>query len=176
HRIKILGKAEGEGPELITQAAFVDRVIRLISGKPAAAMDDKDRLKRGKKLVPADNRNAQRLVFRNFFIGEADERIAKVLWNYFVAVSDRWRVAWQNMDRGNVLPRTTGFAGLMRFLPHALGYIDGLGRVPSKREFLEMFEKVRIGDEDFNTDNYKPGSSGEGQLVRDFKSFFEKGA
>jgi hypothetical protein len=36
--------------------------------------------------------------------------------------------------------------------------------MPSKEVFDEYFHKVHIHDEEFNVDNFKPGTSGESQL------------
>ncbi|HEX4638685.1 MAG TPA: DGQHR domain-containing protein [Chthoniobacterales bacterium] len=110
-RIKILGKATGQTFELITQATFVDRLLRMITKD---AMIDKDKLKRGKELTRATPSEERTLVFRNRFIDEKDAEIAKCLWNYFDAVRLRWPTAWNTDARGVILPRTTGFAALMR--------------------------------------------------------------
>lgn len=162
-RIKILGKATGEGFELITQATFVDRLLRMITRD---AMGDKDKLKRHKSLERADD-DEHVLVFRNQFIDEKDAEIAKTLWNYFDAVRSRWPDAWDTDEAGMILPRTTGFAALMRVLPHAIRAINSKAAVPTTREFGSYFRAIKLKDTDFTSDRFKPGSSGEAALVRD---------
>src|ERR1017187_8381671 len=49
-RIMILGTATGSPNETLTQAAFIDPLLRYITQTPLTAMEDRDALKRGKKL------------------------------------------------------------------------------------------------------------------------------
>lgn len=167
HRIKILGKASGLGLELITQATFVDRLLRMISSDP---MDDRDKIKRGKRLERAIGKARQRLVFRDHFIDEKDAEIAKIIWNYFTAVRERWPNAWDNPEPGMVLARTTGFAALMRILPPLFVMIgNGSSQVapiiPSSTQFLDHLRRSQLTDTDLSSDRFKPGSAGEGALV-----------
>lgn len=165
-RIKILGKATGVGSELITQSTFVDRLLRLISNDP---MGDRDKIKRNKKLVKElGGYRAKVRVLRNLFVDEKDAKIAKIIWNYYKAVGDRWPTAWNDFDRGKILARSTGFAGLMRVLPKILNNFQE-GSIPKENEFLELLNKSKLKDKDFTSDNYKPGSSGEGMLVKDLQ-------
>jgi DGQHR domain-containing protein len=162
-RIKILGKSTGLGLERITQATFVDRLLKLISRDP---MSDKDLLKRGKPLTPASAEVQKNLVFRNQFIQEKDAEIAKCLWNYFDAVAQRWPIAWKSEERGMVLARTTGFAALLRSLPHVLAQIKASNEIPEVDAFLSYLKRISLEDADFNSDRFKPGSTGEADLVR----------
>jgi len=165
-RIKILGKSSGLEKELITQATFVDRVLRLISKDP---MQDKDTLKRNKPLKKVSDKELQDLVFRNMFIEGADASIAKCLWNYFSAVHDRWPNAWNNYERGMILARTTGFAALVKVLPHVLANINAIGRIADIPEFKQYLDKVNLKENEFTSDNFKPGSSGEADLIKKLK-------
>ena len=166
-RIKILGKTTGLESELITQATFVDRVMRLITKDP---MQDKDILKRGnEKLKRAEGDALKELVFRNMFIDNADASIAKALWNYFLAVKQRWPEAWSNYGRGMILARTTGFAALLKALPYVLGKISAIGRIPDVSEYKGYLAKIDLSDKDFTSDNFKPGSSGEAELLMRLK-------
>ena len=87
NRIKILGVASGKPAETLTQATFVDRLIKFISRDP---MKDRDDLKRGRKPRPTDGADKARLIFRDLFVAERDAEIAKIIWNYFDAVRKRW--------------------------------------------------------------------------------------
>jgi DGQHR domain-containing protein len=166
NRIKILGCATGGDFEFLTQAAFVDRLLPMISSDP---MDDRDRLKRGVKLSRPSAKEAARLVFRNLFIDAKDADIARILWNFFGAVAERWSTAWHDDARGNILPRTSGFAALMRFLPNAYRSFGRPDQIVKKSEFRTLLQKVRLRDSDFSTDNYKPGTSGETKLYADLR-------
>ena len=162
-RIKRLGiTLEGKGFQPISQAAFVESVMQYISVDPK---DDRDRLLRRKKLERASVDQLKRLPFRNFFVDERDVEIVEVLFNYFNSIKARWPVAWSNPDRGNMLNRTNGFKAFMRAYSHLCERSGApSGAVP--REFMDEFmEKVRLKDEDFNTEKFKPGTSGESALL-----------
>lgn len=161
-RIKILGKATGIGSELITQATFVDRLLKLISRDP---MDDRDRIKRRKALERYGKRSDS-FVFRDRFIEEKDAEIAKIVWNYFKAVEERWSTAWKDFDKGMILARTTGFAALVRVLPEIINAQPVINGVYRKEEFLNFLQKSTLKDRELTSDNFKPGSAGEGELVR----------
>lgn len=162
-RIMVLGVATGSPTETLTQAAFIDRLIGYISRDP---MSDRDAMKRKTPIPEIDRGTAkvQRLIFRNMWLRDKDAEIARVLWNYFSAVAKRWPRAWQFRQAGLVLNRTTGFRALMRFLPIAYLSLGGWESVISEERFLEMFARVRLDDEDFNPERFKPGTSGQAQL------------
>lgn len=160
-RIKILGKATGEPFEFITQATFVAALLKYISSDP---MSDRDLLKRGKKVAAASEADARKLVFRELFIDKKDAEIAKILWNYFDAVAQRWPTAWDSKEKGDLLNRTPGFSALMRFLgPVYRGTADFRGRL-SLKSVLGVLENVTLRDSDFTKDNYSPGTGGAARL------------
>ena len=162
-RIKRLGiTLEGKGFQPISQATFVESVMQYISDDPKR---DRDWLLRHKKLERAAANRSKRLPFRNFFVEERDVAIVEVLFDYFNSIKGRWPVAWSNPDRGNMLNRTNGFRAFMRAYAH-LCEMSGTesGAVP--KEFMEEFmQKVQLNDWDFNTENFKPGTSGESGLL-----------
>lgn len=167
-RIKILGRATGREFEFLTQAAVVERLILYVSDNP---MRDRDLIKRRKKLirVSPQRQRSDLLIFGNMFIDERDDDIAMVVWNYFTAVAKRWPEAWNMKERGFVLNRSTGFAALMRLLPLAYLTISDLERVPPMAEFEKLFARATLRDQDFTTDRFKPGTSGEKQLFEDLR-------
>ena len=124
-KVKMLGVAR-EPTETITQATFVDRLLRLVSWDQ---MKDRDQLKRKKGLDPARGAREKRQIFRNMFIKEEDHIIALILWNFFVAVQQKWPASWQTVERGNILNRTTGFGALMRFMRVAYLSMNTVDRV-----------------------------------------------
>jgi DGQHR domain-containing protein len=165
-RIMILGTASGKPNETLTQAAFIDPLLRLICTNPAEAMNDRDTLKRDKKLEPISDGmvRTRKLIFRNMFIREEDARIAKVVWNYFEAVQERWPVAWNLKQRGLILNRTTGYRALMQFLPIMILSLDLVDELPGVSIFKEQLDKVKLTDQELNTEEFKPGTSGQAKL------------
>lgn len=165
-KIKVLGKAEGPD-ETITQATFIDRLMVYVSTDPVG---DRDKYRRGKTPARADAKQRDRLIFRDMFLEERDEVIARNIGNFFSVARSKWPQAWDEVERGNILNRTTGFGALMRFL--RLAYLhcskDSQGIV-SEKGFLSVFENITLESEDFTPDAFKPGSSGEGLLFRTLK-------
>jgi DGQHR domain-containing protein len=170
HRIKRLGVAtEGRFGETITQATFVDSLMRYISKNP---MSDRDVYLKGGTPSKASTEESKQLIFRNMLIENRDLEIVDVLWNYFYAVRARWSVAWDSSERGDMLSKTNGFRALMRFLgPAYLSIARKIGEVPSKTQFEKLFAEIQMTDADFNIERYVPGTSGEAAL---FKAFKEK--
>lgn len=166
-RIMILGTATGSPSETLTQAAFIDPLMRYITQDAITAMEDRDALKRGRRLteITPDVVRVKKLIFRNLFIQDRDAEIARIVWNYFAAVAQRWSGAWDLKRAGIVLNRTTGYRALMRFLP--LAYLS-LGRdmVVPTAEFKAIFDRVKLDADDFTPERFKPGTSGQAELYR----------
>lgn len=166
-RIMILGTATGSPNETLTQAAFIEPLMRYITADTITAMEDRDKLKRGKKLpeIPPDVVRVKKLIFRNLFIQDRDAEIARILWNYFTAVTQRWPEAWELKKTGLILNRTTGYRALMRFLP--LAYLTlGQDTVIPTAEFKGIFDRVKLEADEFTPDRFKPGTSGQSELFR----------
>lgn len=166
-RIKRLGVVtKGRVGETLSQATFVDMLLPYISNNPGL---DQDLAKRGKKLSRAEADETMRLIFRNMFIDKAQLKIADIIWNYFDAVRQKWPAAWASTGRGLILNRTNGFRGFMRFLKPAYLHFTTSEEVVSSEEFRKLLSKVKLKDDDFNTDNFKPGTSGEKALFEVLK-------
>lgn len=164
NRIKVLGRATpGMEGETLTQAAFVDRLLPYLSENP---LRDRDLLKRGQEIPATPPERAPHLIFREMFRLKRDQDIALVLWNFFVAVRERWRDGWQRVERGNILNRTTGFRALMRFLRPAYNAFGQPGTVPPTRHFGDLLGGVQLTDADFNPERFAPGGTGEALLAR----------
>jgi DGQHR domain-containing protein len=162
-RIKRLGFATSDRKfETLTQATFVESLMPLISAEPK---NDRDLLLRGERLKKVRDGDARRLVFRNLFIDGKDTAIAKIVQNYFDAVRTRWRKAWDFRGEGGVLNKTNGFRALMRVLPRAYLYFGAPGDMVSTSKFSELFRRIEADDSFFAVETFKPGSSGEGDLV-----------
>ena len=163
-KIKRLGVAtEGRFDETITQATFVQRLLPYVSRDP---MEDQNLFLRGKKPARADDVELQFQIFRNLFLDVRDLDIAEILWKYFTAAKERWPLAWKSTEKGLMLNRTNGFKGLMRFLRPAYLHLTEPGGIPVTEAFAEIFATIPLKDEDFNIDNFKPGTSGESELFK----------
>lgn len=163
-RIKRLGVAtEGRFNETLTQATFVEGMLRYLSDNP---IQDRDLYIRGKTPIKVGAVDSKRLIFRNMMIEDKDLEIADVIWNYFSAVRTRWPAAWDNMGRGSILNKTNGFRALMRFLRPAYLYLGKPGDVPSREQFSGIFGRIPMRDDEFNAVTFVPGTSGEVALFR----------
>jgi hypothetical protein len=130
------------------------------------AMADRDTIKRtfGKLRTPEESEvRSKKLVFRKMFIENRDQEIARTVFNYFNAVSERWPDAWDTSKIGYILGRTTGYQALMDFLPYVCFRL-GLDRVLGKDECRALFDLVELRDDQLTTENFKPGGSGRSAL------------
>jgi DGQHR domain-containing protein len=162
-RIKRLGSATpGRHGETLTQAAFVEAVMELMSTDPVA---DRDLYQRGKRPPKATSIELRRLIFRNLFIDEEDTKIADILLAYFSAAKKKWPVAWDNPATGYMLGKTNGFRSLMRLLrPAYLHVASSIGEVPSTEAFFRLLDKSSFKDDDFVITEFLPGTGGEARL------------
>lgn len=166
-KIKRLGTStEGRFSETITQATFVEALMKYISSDPIS--DRSLYMKNKKPDLEKNLKNLESYMFRNMFIEEKDFDITDIIWNYFSAVQTKWPRAWEYSGQGLILNKTNGFKALMRFLKDVYLYLGIPGNVPSKQDFLNVFNKIDMIDDDFNTDKFKPGSSGESSLYKEF--------
>lgn len=163
-RIKRLGVAtEGRYAETITQATFVEALMRYVSGAPR---HDRDTLLRGGTLPLAPADELLRRPLRNLFIEGRDVDIAKIMWNYFDAVRRTWPTAWNFGGRGLILNKTNGFRALMRLFHPIYLYLGTPGQIVTADAFESVFSRTSTKDSDFTIDNFPPGSSGESRLRR----------
>jgi len=167
HRIKRLGvategRAGDSGPgERLTQATFVNALVRYISDDPKA---DRDLLLRGKKLDLISGQEERRLCFRNMFIRDQDVQIGKIVEQYFLAVRERWKDAWDTGGKGIMLNQSNGFRALMRVFGEAYNYLARPGNFVDSKQFLELLNRVEEDSHYFTIERFKPGSSGEARL------------
>lgn len=164
-RIKRLGVAtKGRFTETLTQATFVEALLPYVSPDPTK---DRDLFKRGKVPEKASAQELRKLIFRNMFIDELDMEIADILFNYFGAVRDRWPRAWDAGGDGYILHKTNGFRAFMKLLRPAYLHLARPGDTVGREKFSMLLSKSSLTDDDFTTDRYKPGTSGESALYRD---------
>ena len=166
-RIKRLGVAtdtqgtETQRFEPITQATFVEGLMRHISSQPLA---DRDALLRGSRLPRPTKEETLQLPLRQMFIDERDIDITQVVYNYFLAVAERWPEAWNQRERGWMLNRTNGVRALLRFFGPAYRRTARSDGLVSKDQFLSILGQIDLRENDFTIDNFVPGTGGEARL------------
>lgn len=165
HRIKRLGVATLAGRfEPITQSTFVESIMPYISLNPK---QDRDVLLKGGSvdLYPNEREN-EHAVLRLHFVQGRDMDIAKIFFNYFNAIRDRWPQAWESKTKGMMLNRTNGMRAFIRYFRVVFRAIANPGNVPSKEKFLEVLQGIDINWNQFSTKYFAPGTSGEARLYR----------
>jgi DGQHR domain-containing protein len=160
-KIKMLGLADDTSKETIAQATFVELIMRYISNNP---MIDRDTLKRGKKLDLVKDKEFEKYFFRNWFIRGEEAKIAKIIWNYFNVVKNKWPEAWD--DNSKVLAKSTGLIAFMKLLKDFIA-IYGLDKVITEEEFKYYIKNIDLKDKDFINSNYKSGGVGQSDLYKD---------
>jgi hypothetical protein len=168
-KIKRLGVATpGRTGEMLTQAAFVESLLPYISRD---AKSDRDILLRGRSIERTGENDLNRLIFRNMFIDGRDLDMANVIFNYFSAVKNRWPEGWDSQSRGLILNRTSGFKAFMRVLGPLYIRLGSPGDIVKITKFDNELARINVGIDHFSTENYPPGSTGEGALRRDLLSW-----
>lgn len=150
-----------------TQANFIDKIVKYISGNEIQLIKDRDALKEGSPLVYANTENQRKLIFRNLFIDEQDEIIAVIVNNYFNAVSICWPEAWNK--EGYVLARTIGFNALMSILPIVIGKIGEYDQVIECCKFEEILYGLELSSAEFEESKFNLSGYGQSDIVRLFK-------
>jgi DGQHR domain-containing protein len=157
-RIKRLGVAtEGRFGETLSQATIVKGILPYITDDPLA---DRDRGKRFGFWDQSLTQNLKKRIFYEFFRRKEDVKILDNLLNYFNAIRSKWPLAWERSGRGNIINRTNGFNGFIRFLRPAYSHCTSEPRVVGQDEFARIFHDVRLTDDDFNPQKFVPGTSG----------------
>lgn len=172
HKIKRLGVAtDGRFGETLSQATVVKALLPYISNDPIA---DRDVGKRIGHWPQGRSFDEKKLIFRQWFIENNDEQIAKQVMHYFEAVKRRWPVAWHSTDTGVMLSRTNGFLAFMKFLRPAYNSLSSKNSFVPMSKFLHLFAASDLTDSDFTTAQFPPGSSGETALYRKLYELVEE--
>jgi DGQHR domain-containing protein len=163
-KIKRLGSAtEGRRGETLSQATIVKGLLPYISDDPLL---DRDIGKRFGFWEPALAHDLKRRIFYEFFQKSQDEKILANVMNYFNAIKNRWPTAWGRSGKGNIINRTNGYDGFVRFLRPAYLFWTTEPAVVPEGQFKTLFDRVNLSDDDFNPNMFVPGSSGASKLYR----------
>jgi DGQHR domain-containing protein len=163
--IKRLGTATpGRVGETLAQATFVNCLLPFIT---TDALGDREAMARGRTLKAVAS-DYSKTPFRHLWIKERDTDVARILIDYFNAVANKWPTAWKSREKGDVLARTNGFRALMRLLKNVYLHLrptDDLSKaLVSEDQFRRMLDRVSLKDDDFTTEKFPPGTSGEKRL------------
>jgi DGQHR domain-containing protein len=163
-RIKRLGvRTETRFGETLSQATIVKGLLPYISNDPLSDRDAGKRFGFWEPLLASDH---SKRIFYEFFRLREDEKILAIVINYFNAVRRKWPDAWGGTGRGNIINRTNGFNGFIRFLRPAYLYFTTRPQVVSSEDFLLLIDRVTLQDGDFNPQTFLPGTSGSTKLYR----------
>jgi hypothetical protein len=139
--------------------------MKYMSKKPLL---DREIYKKGGTPSKIGAEESNILIFRNMMIEKRDLEIADILWNYFDAVRQHWPDYWNNLGRGQMLSKSNGFRGLMKFLRDAYLFVaEKPGHVPKTTDFLEkVFNRIGTPEGGFDVRMFTAGTSGETALYR----------
>lgn len=167
-RIKRLGTATpNRDREYLTQATVVKGMLQLITDN---ADVDRDFYLRNQVPPRASRKDIHRLIFRNSFLDDREDIVLEAITNLFLAVRERWPVAWEGAGEGYILPRTNGYLALMRYLRDATVYFVGSDRAVSVEMHLRLLRRVELEDHDLTSERFLPGTGGEAALYRELSS------
>lgn len=169
-KISILGSANKEKGESLTQYQFVKELLKHITSSP---LEDRDILKRtdfwgNRQKLTYTNKELKTYCLRALFVeDETDVKIAQIILNYFNAVRKQWPKSWDNVEKNNILNKSTGFIALMKLFKDMYLYINK--EIPSTDDFYNLFQKSQFKDESFTSDAFPSGGKGEGKLYQQLK-------
>lgn len=165
-KIKILGPAQDKEKETITQATFSEALMKLYSKD---VMTDRDLYKRGRVPESYSGNDLKNRPLRNLFIEEDDVKIARIFWEYFAAVQNRWPVSWNEVRAEMILNKSTGFLALVRLFVDLYNRLGNPGDLVTADQYKVYFDKSTFRDADFIRTTFLPGSGGQSKLYNELK-------
>ncbi|MEQ3778296.1 MAG: DGQHR domain-containing protein [Alcanivorax sp.] len=154
--IKRLGVATpGVKGEFLTQATFVENIVKLISPDPKADRDyflAESKFWEKRELSYLDQASLEKHFFRKAFIKDRDEVIASNLLNFFQAVKRKWPQAWSKEEKKSSLNKAIGFNALVRIFKDMYKIENPdhkWDKVISCESFLSHFLKCELSDQFF---------------------------
>lgn len=156
--LKMLGKRENKS-EFLSQGSFAKYILPLISKDPD---EDELRLMQHLELIP--DRNAP---LREFFIGEEDDLLAKILWNFLSAAKTVFEKEWVKEPDKHLLRKTVGFSALIKVFKSIYPGMYASEDV-SEPAFQSFFEKVKANIEEspFSVGKYGSSEGEAGRMAR----------
>jgi DGQHR domain-containing protein len=152
-RIKRLGvKSSPLAIEPISQAAFVDNLVKLISSDPQEdrnillAKEKGVSLFGGKKLELGGESTVSMRPLRALFIDGNDGEIGAIVLNFFSAIESRWSGAWSKHNKESFLNTAVGLDLCFRILKNFLNR-----SIVGYKSSLEALQSIDIDDDYFVT-------------------------
>lgn len=127
--------------EMLSQGTFVSYLVKLISENP---QEDMIQIKKG-KIPKEDNR----CPLREYFLGDRDDIILKLIRDYFNSVKTIFPDEWNN-DK-YILSKTTGYGAMLKVFKEI--YLKGLNERKLDQEFFENY--IRLGKKKLEQENVK---------------------
>ncbi len=161
-RLKMLGNKEGE-LQYLSQGTFVKYLLKhLISTNPQRDLIEIKT--HGIESLKDENNK----VLRYLFLNNQDDKIYKILFNYFAAVKKVFPDEW-NQPENFILTKAIGFGGLIKAFKRI--YILGIEEGTLEESFFEtLFIKVKnyfiSNNISFSIDDFKSGESEENRLAK----------
>ena len=157
NRLKMLGKkTKSQDKATLSQGTFAKTVLQLITRD---ADEDIRLMKREERL-----KEDVRCPFRDYFIEEKDDVIAKILLNCFTALKNVFPNEWED-PHGNILWKTTGFRAIIYSLPSIIR--KGHREKMLTQKFFEAcfmaFKKKLTDEEKTLTSQHFPGGGEQNQ-------------
>lgn len=154
NRLKMLG-IKKSSKESLSQGAFVNELVTLISKNPEKDMRD---IQNDIKLE-----DDEKLPLRYYFINDKDHIIYKIILNMFKAISRIFKDEWDDNEK-YVLMRAIGYGAIMKSFPFIYNICKRKKNL-TEDYFLEIFEQVKLYLDYYNIElNFEQfEASGKGQ-------------
>lgn len=168
-KLKMLGK-KINGDESISQGSFASYIIELITNNP---QQDSLDIKNSKSLKELDTK---KYVLREWFEKNEDDKIYKVLLNYFSAASHVFYKEWEDPNK-YVLRKTTGFGALCKafVLAFNIGVKNGeLSLSFFEKLFANSKKQLNKLSKEITSYYYGSGEAEQKKLMADFISDWQE--
>lgn len=157
NRLKMLGKkTKSQDKATLSQGTFAKTILQLITRDP----EEDARLIKKEQVLKED----VRCPFREYFIDEKDDVIAKILFNCFNALKNVFEEEWKEPQK-YILWKTTGFRAVVYSLPSIIR--KGHREKVLTQKFFEMCFmalKKRLDDDKLTlTSKHFPGGGEQNQ-------------
>ncbi len=137
-KIRLAPLTDGETDKskwLLSTAAMVDGITKLISSNPQR---DRDELTRKRKFYENKTRTvlkdlSDKSVLRDLYIENRDDEIYSILFNYFSSIN---KILWSNAEQNSIINKTIGISALYDVLKSLLE------KDKSMSDFDECIEKL----------------------------------
>ncbi len=158
HGLKMLGQRQKDS-EFLSQGSFAKYVLPMISRNPD---DDELLLMQGTNPQPDS-----KAPLRDFFLGEQDDLVSRILWNYLSAAKSVFKLEWETEPKDHLLRKTVGFSALMKVFAFICPKMLDDGDV-SEDAFRSFFERAAsgLGKGAFANSRYASSESEAGRMAR----------